>query len=94
MITLSVTRSWNEYSRCVLEPWASTEGHEIGPGPVVQLSIADADDPADVGNPIALLAHDSSVITTVSSKRRAVRRPCQRTCAGPLKFRPAGADGP
>src|SRR5581483_88990 len=40
--------------------------HEPGPGPVVELPVADADDPADLGNAVPLLDHHSSVITRAS----------------------------
>src|SRR6266566_46877 len=39
--------------RCV----ADRRGDELGSSPVVQLSIRDADDPTDLGDPIPLLAH-------------------------------------
>ena len=49
--------------------------HQLRPGPIVELPVADADDPADVGDPETLFAHhvpsahDNSVITTVSPER-------------------------
>src|SRR5262249_5467357 len=43
---------------------ANAGGDEAGPCPVIELSIGDADRPADLGDAIALnFGHDSSVIT-------------------------------
>ena len=58
-MTRRVTRSWKEYSRWLPLPVASrTDGvDEVGPGPVVQLAVGDADDLADLGDAVALLVH-------------------------------------
>ncbi len=89
-MTFSETRSWKEYSRWVPRALgvADRRGDQARSGPIVELAVGDADDPGDLGDAEALLAHDSSVITSVCVAE------LRRTLPGPVNGRRSAISAP